>query len=363
MLPSGSEENFTVLQRLSVLFAVIMQKSIESAAALSARLKFEVDEMLHGHVTELEQVMKLAYQHNKWFTVSNQVQAVSAIAEMLESRKLSQWLNEYSLPVASPKTVGIIMAGNLPAVGFHDLLCVLLSGHKALVKCSSDDNILMQWLAKRLASDLNASDRIVFTDRLKNIDAVIASGSDNSAKYFDYYFSKIPKIIRSNRNSVAILSGNETEEDLKNLASDIFSYFGLGCRNVSKLYVPAGYDFNILFNAFQQWGHLMDHNKYMNNYDYHRAVYLMNRESFLTNNFVILKESEQTGSPVSVVHYHFYENERALRLHLKEIKDKLQCIVSNSTADIPFGKAQQPELWDYADGVDTLKFLVEIGGN
>lgn len=338
-----------------------MQRVIESAAAMSARLKFEVDEMLHGHTTELEQVMKLAYQHNKWFTVPNQVQAVSAIAAMLESRKLSQWLKEYLLPVNSPKTVGIIMAGNLPAVGFHDLLCVLLAGHKAMIKCSSDDNILMQWLAKQLAADLNAADKISFTDRLKGMEAVIATGSDNTARYFDYYFSKIPKIIRRNRNSVAILSGNETEEDLKNLSADIFSYFGLGCRNVSKLYVPAGFDFDFLFKAFQSFSHLMDHNKYMNNYDYHRAVYLMNREPFLTNNFVILKESEQTASPVSVVHYHFYENEKALRHHLEEIKDRLQCIVSSSKGDIPFGQTQQPEPWDYADGTDTLKFLLEIG--
>ncbi len=361
MLRFGSEESFTALHPLNVLFAVIMQKAIESAAALSARLKFEVDEMLHGRTTELEQVMKLAYQHNKWFTVPDQVQAVSAIAAMLESRKLSQWLSAYPLPVAFSKTVGIIMAGNLPAVGFHDLLCVLLAGHKAMMKCSSDDNILMQWLAKQLAADLNASGRIVFTDRLKNMDAVIATGSDNSARYFEFYFSKIPKIIRKNRNSVAVLAGNESDEDLANLGADIFSYFGLGCRNVSKLYVPAGYDFNILFKAFQPWSHLMDHNKYMNNYDYHRAVYLMNREPFLTNNFVILKESEQTASPVSVVHYHFYENEKALRYHLEEIKDKLQCIVSSSKGDIPFGQTQKPEPWDYADGVDTIQFLAEIG--
>lgn len=361
MRPFGSEENSTALPKLSVLFAVMMEDIIKSAAALPARLKFELDELLHGHSTELEQVMKLAHQHNKWFTIPYQVQAISAIAAMLEGSKINHWLKPYLLPVSSPKTVGIIMAGNLPAVGFHDLLCVLLSGHKAMIKCSSDDNILMQWLAKQLAEVLHASDRMVITDRLKGVDAVIATGSDNSARYFDYYFSKIPKIIRRNRNSVAVLKGNETEDDLKNLGSDIFSYFGLGCRNVSKLYVPAGYDFNILFNAFQPWGHLMDHNKYMNNYDYHRAVYLMNREPFLTNNFVILKESEQTASPVSVVHYHYYENEKALRLHLEEIKYKLQCIVSNAEGDVPFGKTQQPELWDYADGVDTLQFLMEIG--
>lgn len=340
-----------------------MENVIASAALWSARLRYEIDEMLNGVSTELEHVMKLAYQHNKWFTLPNQVQAVSAIAGMLEGNKLKQWLKEYSLPVSSPKTVGIIMAGNLPAVGFHDLLCVLLAGHKALIKCSSEDNILMQWLARRLAADLNATDRINFTDRLKGMDAVIATGSDNSARYFDYYFSKIPIIIRRNRNSVAILSGNETGDELNNLASDIFSYFGLGCRNVSKLYVPAGYDFNILFNALQPWSHLMDHNKYMNNYDYHRAVYLMNRQPFLTNNFVILKESEQTASPVSVVHYHFYENEKALRHHLEEMKDKLQCIISSSEGDIPFGKSQKPEPWDYADGRDTLRFLLNIGSN
>lgn len=340
-----------------------MENVIASVAALRNRLKYELDEMIHDNVSELEQVMKLAYQHNKWFTISNQVQAVGAIADMLESAKLKQWLNRYALPVSDPKTVGIIMAGNLPAVGFHDLLCVLISGHKAMIKCSSDDNMLMQWMARQLAAGLNASDCINFTDRLKGMDAVIATGSDNSARYFDYYFSKVPRIIRKNRNSVAILKGNETAEDLAGLASDIFSYFGLGCRNVSKLYVPAGYDFNILFNAFQTWSHLINHNKYMNNYDYHRAVFLMNREPFLTNNFMILKESDQIASPVSVVHYSYYENEKALRHHLETEKDKIQCIVSSAAGDIAFGKSQQPELWDYADGLDTLRFLVNLGRN
>jgi hypothetical protein len=340
---------------------MISEQTIQSVTTLAERLRYEITEMLDHRETELEKVMTLAYHHNKWYTLPNQIQALSAIAAMLSPEKLSRWLKPYSIPVAVPRTVGIIMAGNVPAVGFHDLLCVLLSGHHALIKCASEDNILMQWVARQLAECMQAKERIRFTDRLKGIDAVIATGSDNSARYFEFYFSSIPRLIRKNRNSVAILLGNETTEQLKALCSDFFSYFGLGCRNVSKIYIPTGYDFNPLFAAMQSYSFLLEHNKYMNNYDYHRALYLMNREPFLTNNFVILKEDAALASPVSVIYYSYYENEQALRRHLNEIKDKIQCIVS--VDDVPFGKTQQPELWDYADGVDTLEFLLSLPGN
>jgi hypothetical protein len=338
-----------------------MENTLEKIAKLSSHLSVEISEMLSGHENELNHVMNLAYQHNPWFTIPNQVKALSALSEMLSLEKITKWLKKYSFPVSNPRNVGIILAGNIPAVGFHDILCLLISGHKAIIKCSSSDNILMQWLAKQLASFLDASGRIVFSDRLKGVDAVIATGTDHSAMHFDYYFSKIPRIIRRNRNAVAILQGNESQEDLAGLCSDIFSYFGLGCRNVSKIYVPSGYSFDLLFQAFRSYDFLMEHNKYMNNYDYHRAVYLLNKEPFLTNNFVILKEAEQISSPVSVLHYQFYENEASLRQHLEEVKEKIQCIVSSFPGDVPFGKSQQPEPWDYADGVDTLQFLAELG--
>lgn len=338
-----------------------MENTLEKIAKLSSHLSVEISEMLSGHENELNHVMNLAYQHNPWFTIPNQVKALSALSEMMSLEKITKWLKRYSFPVSNPRNVGIILAGNIPAVGFHDILCLLISGHKAIIKCSSNDNILMQWLAKQLASCLDASGRIVFSDRLKGVDAVIATGTDHSAMHFDYYFSKIPRIIRRNRNAVAILQGNESHEDLAGLCSDIFSYFGLGCRNVSKIYVPSGYSFDLLFQAFRSYDFLMEHNKYMNNYDYHRAVYLLNKEPFLTNNFVILKEAEQISSPVSVLHYQFYENEASLRQHLEEVKEKIQCIVSSFPGDVPFGKSQQPEPWDYADGVDTLQFLAELG--
>ncbi len=337
---------------------MISEQAIQSVTALAQRLQYEITEMLDHHETELEKIMTLAYHHNKWFTIPNQIQSLSAIISMLSPEKLNRWLRTYNLPVSVPRMVGIIMAGNVPAVGFHDLLCVLLSGHKALIKCASEDNILMQWLARQLAEHMQVREHIHFTDRLKGMDAVIATGSDNSARYFEFYFSTIPHLIRKNRNSVAILRGNETEDQLKALCSDLFSFFGLGCRNVSKIYVPNGYDFDPLFAAMQSYSFLMEHNKYMNNYDYHRAVYLMNREPFLTNNFVILKEEKALASPVSVVYYSYYENEQALRLYLNEMRDKIQCIVSAD--DVPFGKTQQPELWDYADGVDTLRFLLSL---
>lgn len=257
------------------------------------------------------------------------------------------------------KSIGLILAGNIPMVGFHDVLSVLLSGHRALIKPASDDRILLPFLLGILAEiEPRFSDAIRLVDKLENPDAVIATGSNNSARYFEYYFGKYPHIIRKNRTSVAILSGNETDEELVRLGSDIFSYFGLGCRNVSKLYVPKGYVFDRFFKGMEQFGYLMQHNKYMNNYDYHRALFLLNQESFLTNDFLLLREHREVSTPVSVLHYESYANGADLNAGLETVQDQIQCTVG--IGHLPFGTAQCPGPMDYADGVDTMDFLTGL---
>lgn len=310
----------------------------------------------------LAEVIGRAYSKNSWFTPENQLRMLESITAMLEENKLKNWLAQYAeRPFSSQKkNIGIIMAGNIPAVGFHDLLCVLSSGNQASVKLSSDDSILVKWLGELLVSHYkNWKDSLWWVEKIHKPDAVIVTGSNNTARYFQYYFSSIPHIIRKNRNGVAILTGKESKEELIALGHDILDYFGLGCRNVSKLYVPPGYSFNNLFEVLQSWGGLMQHNRYMNNYDYYRAVFLLNKISFLINNFVILKEDVSIASPVSVLHFSYYENEKALRQWLSDHSELIQCIVSQQPGDIPFGKTQQPGLEDYADGLNTMRFCLD----
>jgi hypothetical protein len=323
--------------------------------------------------SEFQKILSQALIKNAWFTKENQLMALSAIAEMLDEKKLRQWISSYSSlrapgeipdkPNSIPQTIGVIMAGNIPAVGFHDLLCVLITGNILTAKCSSGDKTLMQWIAKLLVEiEPGFKDKIFFVERIAGVDAVIATGSNNSARYFEYYFSKYPHIIRKNRNAVAVFSGNETEEELKVSGKDIFSYFGLGCRNVSKLYVPKDYHFDLFFGSLLPYSGITQHNKYMNNFDYHHAVYLLNGIKFLTNNFLIIKEDKMISTPVSVLNYEFYTDVPSLKKELEDKKENIQCIVSNYAEienTVPLGKAQQPELRDYADGVDTIKFLTD----
>jgi hypothetical protein len=257
------------------------------------------------------------------------------------------------------------MAGNIPMVGLHDFITVLISGNKALVKLSSNDNGLLPYLSEYLihvAPDFK--NFIEFTDeRLINFDAVIATGSNNTARYFDYYFGKYPNIIRKNRNSVAVLTGKENEDQLKDLAIDVFRYFGLGCRNVSKLYVPRDYNFDAFFNAVYSWKHVISHNKYMNNYDYNKAVYLMSVDkNLLDNEFLLLKESSDFSSPIAVLFYEYYDSLKDLKQNLSSQDENIQTVVSSSgiEREIPFGSSQSPELWDYADNIDTLEFLINL---
>jgi hypothetical protein len=302
-----------------------------------------------------------AARENPWFTKENVRMGMDGIIKLLQKERLEQWVSSYNLRDQSKK-IALVLAGNIPLVGFHDLLSVLISGNNALIKPSSKDSVLLKYIIKTLC-DIEPSfhDKIELAEQLKNFDAVIATGSDNSARYFDYYFGKYPHIIRKNRTSVAILTGKESEEELATLGIDVFSYFGLGCRNISKLLVPAGYSFDKLYSTWEVYQPIIHHHKYCNNYDYQKSIMLVNQIPFLDNGFVMLHENAKMVSPISVVYYEQYKDERDLSEKLATNEDKIQCVVGDhERATVPFGKAQYPELWDYADGVDTLKFLSSL---
>lgn len=296
---------------------------------------------------------------NPWFTKKNIERALNAWHNQLSSDMLTSWLNPYNLTdVSNPKQVLVVMAGNIPLVGFHDFLSVLILGHKIVVKMSSSDNILLKILIDKIiiiAPEFR--DNISFIDDIKNrkFDAVIATGSDNSAQYFEYYFRGAKRIIRKNRRSVAVLDGNESDSQLIALADDVFAYFGLGCRNVSKLFLPKRYDLNKLFKAFFLYSHLIEHRKYGNNYDYNKAVFLMGGHKLDENGFLLMKEDKSLLSPVAMLYYEYYDDISIVNRYIEQNSDQLQCVVSDR--DIPFGTTQEPNLWDYADGVDTVEFL------
>ncbi len=336
-----------------------LQQRIDAFAALG-------QELLKGG-DELEAAIHLAYVQNRWFTPENSRHMVRAIAEnYLAKNKLEQWLEPYRerIEKVQPKVIGLTLAGNVPLVGFHDLLSVLVTGNTAQIKLSAKDTALMGHFITKIAQiEPQLASKMSQKEMLKDFDAIIATGGNNTSRYFEYYFGKYPNIIRKNRNSIAILTGNETDEELRMLGQDIFQYFGLGCRNVSKVYVPRDYEFKRLFEALEPYAHVMDSDKYKNNYDYNRTLLLMNSVQHLSNDFVMLRESEDIATPVSVLHYQYYKNleEVALDVHLK--RSQIQCIVGRpevSGKAIAFGKAQQPELWDYADEVNTVDWLIGL---
>lgn len=300
---------------------------------------------------------------NPWFTEESLRMAVSGLGLFLDEKKLKSWLSGYTLvDDKPPKKIALILAGNIPMVGFHDLLCVLIHGDIALVKLSSKDSVSMKWITGKLVEiDNRFADKIIFADQLKSFDAVIATGSDNSARYFDYYFGKYPHIIRKNRTSVAILDGTESEREMKSLGTDVFSYFGLGCRNVSKLFVPSGYKFDALLKSWEPFKDIIHHHKYCNNYDYQKSVLLVTQTPFLDNGFIMIQESERLVSPISVLYFEYYSSGEALQEKINKVSDKLQCIVGKAApATVNFGETQYPALGDFADQVDTMKFLESL---
>ncbi len=311
----------------------------------------------------LDALVRGAVQHNGWATEANVQHAFKAWGDALSAEAIDQWLAPYCDRLAAERpqrTVGLVLAGNVPLVGLHDVLCVWLSGHRAVVKCSSQEPHLipaLMQLLDRMAP--GTADQVRSAQGpMGEVDAVIATGSDNTARYFEHYFSHLPRIVRKSRVSVAVLDGTETEAELTALGDDIFRYFGLGCRNVAKLYLPMDFDLDRVFGALLPWAHVAQHNKYGNNYDYTRAIWILDRIDFLENGFVLVKEDVALASPMATVFYERYADAADVQRTLQEHTHKIQCVVGHG--HVPFGSAQSPGLHEYADGVDTLEFLLGL---
>lgn len=308
--------------------------------------------------------IQTAHHHNGWFKEDNVLFSIEQWSQALQKENLEAWLSSYSFDTITARTIGVIMAGNIPLVGFHDFLSVLISGHSILIRQSSNDTQLLPVIAEYLTYlEPKFMDRIKFTsDKLTNYDAIIATGSNNTARYFEHYFGNKPNIIRKNRNSIAILTGDETEEQLTALGEDVFRYYGLGCRSVSKIMVPEGYNFEMLFKAMYSYSEIMNSAKYANNYDYNKAVYLMSNFKLFENGFLMLKEDPSYSSPIATLFYETYTSKEKLIKKLEVDAAQIQCIVNDHfhKENIPFGQTQCPKLNDYADGIDIIKFLIQI---
>ncbi len=337
--------------------------SLQQRIALLAKL----GDYLDGADEKLDAVIRQTYLHNRWLTDENTRLALQAVRqEFLDKNKLDAWVAQYDIPEqTTPKKVGLIMAGNIPMVGFQDMLNVFVAGHQSLIKYSEKDKHLIPHLIAMMAElDPTSASYFKTVDRLKDFDAVIATGSNNSARYFEAYFGKYPHIIRKNRTSVAILNGQETEDDFKKLGIDVFRFFGLGCRNISKLYVPKGYDFAPLLETWKRFEYVLNHDKYKNNFDYSFSLIIMNGMPYISNGIVLLQESESLHSRIASLHYEYYNDINEVTEKLQAQQQEIQCIASLQGIDnlniIPYGQAQQPTLNDYADGVDTMNFLYRL---
>jgi len=317
-------------------------------------------------IDENHPVLFKAHAENAWFTIPNQMCAIKQWSDVLEVNQIETWLKKYNLPnESSEKTVAIIMAGNIPLVGLHDLICVIAAGFKVLVKPSSDDSVLIEWIItglKQKFPNLDARIQVVKDKKLEGFDAVIATGSNNSFRYFEYYFKNKASLLRKNRNSIAVLAGDESASELDLLADDILTYFGMGCRNVSKVLIPEGFDIKLLIQKLEKYNAYIHHHKFANNYTYHKAIFLMNLNEHLDAGFLIIKQDSKIAAPIGVLFYDFYKNIEEVETLISEKKDELQCIVSKLTLKdaIPYGSSQKPSLETYADGEDTLLFLSKL---
>ncbi len=338
-----------------------LKDRIDSFSELGQVLRDSLEGKSASYSSVLDTLIYNQQFRNAWFTPGNVTMAIKAIADELTPDNLSKWTSRYPAlnSAGHNKKVGVVMAGNIPLAGFHDFLTVLISGHSLTAKTSSKDPDLILFITNVLC-DINPeyNKRITLTDGLiKGFDTVIATGSDNTSRYFEYYFGKYPHIIRKNRNSIAIIDGSETEEELTLLGSDVFSYFGLGCRSVSKIYLPAGYDITRLINSWADFNRVINHNKYANNYDFNKAVFIVNKEAFTDSGYLLFKNCPGLSSPVAVLYYEFYDSIKSVYAEIEKIKGKIQCIVGRN--EVQFGRAQWPQLWDYADGTDTIDFLLK----
>ena len=345
-----------------------LKRRINAFVALGKYLgKISKDTPIGNHHSDIEPIIQRAMDENGWFTLENIKFALQRWAKALSEENIQQWISNYdfeALDAPPNKAIAVIMAGNVPLVGFHDFLSVLITGNKVMAKLSSNDKVLLPFIAKQLiAIEPDFKHLIEFSEgKIDGFDAVIATGSNNTSRYFDYYFGKYPHIIRKNRNSVAVLTGSETLEELKLLSNDIFRYFGLGCRNVSKIYIPQEYHFERFFKAMFSWKEIIHNHKYINNYDYNKAVYLMDGLPLLDNEFLLLKEDQGFSSPIAVLFYERYESLEHLGKILSAQSENLQCVVSrdNLLGGVQFGDTQSPQLWDYADNEDTVAFLLKL---
>jgi len=304
-----------------------------------------------------------AHRANPWFTPEFINLAAAEVARsFLQPDLLWSWMKEAELvdPMTDPQEVGLVMAGNIPLVGFHDWLCIFMSGHRARIKLSTQDNVLFDHLRKKLLEWSPATTSFLqIADRLNGADAFIATGSDNTARYFEYYFGRYPHIIRKNRTSVAVLSGEETIDELKDLCKDLYTYFGRGCRNVTQLWVPRNYSFEPLLQAGEAFLHLSEHHKFKNNYDYQLALRILNKEYYMSNNISLFVEHSSPYAPIGVIHYQYYDSPEQADQQVSALSHQLQCRVG--AGGIPFGSTQSPRLDEYADGVNTLQFLKQLG--
>lgn len=311
---------------------------------------------------EFDALMQQIPYRNPWFTPVNLHKSIAGITAMLQEQALDAWLKQYNIPdvIKEPCQIGVVMAGNIPMVGFHDLLCVLLSGHQLRAKLSTDDNLLLPFMAKVLDRFMPGfAERVSFeSNTIKGAHAYIATGSDNSSRYFEHYFGAYPNIIRRNRTSIAVMDGTETADELEGLADDVFSYFGMGCRNVTQILIPKDYPISRLFDAFAKYNHLADHHKYINNYDYRKSVALLNKTAHYDNGFLLMFENDALFSPIAAINYVYYANTGYIKSLIESKLDKIQCVTGHGY--IPFGKAQMPDVSDYADGIDTMQFLLSL---
>lgn len=335
---------------------------------LSDRIKIlsQLGDRLSEFSEKDEAVFQMAYLKNKWFTTENIKKSIHNIRTyFLNTEALQSWVAKYNFGEQTPQTVGLIMAGNIPLVGFHDVLATFISGHKMMIKLSDKDQVLLPWildLMKGIAPEVEQS--YTFQERMANFDVVIATGSNNTARYFESYFSKYPHIIRKNRNAVAVLTGTESPKDLSDLGKDIFEYFGLGCRNVAKIYVPENFNFEILMEALHEYKDIILHNKYKNNFDYNYTLFILNKVQHYMNGCILVLEDDNIQSRIASLHYEKYSDKEDLKQKLTSKRTEIQCVVGAQPIEgfdvIPFGKSQQPRLDQYADGVDTLSFLTNL---
>lgn len=321
----------------------------------------ELGKYLQNPDIALEGAIHKAFIYNAWFEPTNTKQSLLSIASAFLSQcNLEKWISNYSISNnLSNKNIGIIAAGNIPIICFHDVLCVLISGHKAQIKLSDKDKFLLPLILNKLIQIEPAFEhQIQIVERIVQPDAIIATGSDNTGRYFEHYFGKYPNIIRKNRHSIAILEGNETDAEILALGNDIFDYFGMGCRNVSQLIIPNNFDITMFKTTWEPFRQIMEHNKYRNNLDYQRTVYLMSMKPMVDIDFINIVDNDNLGSPIACLHLKKYEKKKEIDEYIELNKMQIQCIIGKKY--IPFGKSQSPQLWDYADNIDTIRFLVDL---